>query len=181
MPGTIPSSLIGTPVDAQTIYGSTYIAPFSSPVSSGRELMNRRDFIKAGSVFLAAGRRLSAQTVRVARRAIRDVVVVIPGIMGSVLQKDGKDLWALSGQALVGGLRSLNRNIDQLRLSSDSVAPDLGDGIVATRVMPDVHLIASPTLDRHEPFRGWLPRSEAGCQANSDRHGVNSAVARGQE
>ena len=27
-------------------------------------------------------------------------VLILPGIMGSVLQKDGRDVWALSGQAL---------------------------------------------------------------------------------
>jgi hypothetical protein len=27
---------------------------------------------------------------------MNDIVVVIPGILGSVLQKDGKDIWALS-------------------------------------------------------------------------------------
>jgi hypothetical protein len=28
---------------------------------------------------------------------MRDMVVILPGILGSVLQKDGKDLWAVSG------------------------------------------------------------------------------------
>ena len=40
---------------------------------------------------------------------MRDVIVLLPGIMGSVLQKDGKDAWALSGGALIAALRSLVR------------------------------------------------------------------------
>ncbi|MBE8988710.1 hypothetical protein [Nostoc sp. LEGE 12450] len=31
---------------------------------------------------------------------MQDMVVILPGITGSVLQKDGKDLWAVSGQAI---------------------------------------------------------------------------------
>ena len=31
------------------------------------------------------------------RIPIPDVVVLLPGITGSVLQKDGRDVWALSG------------------------------------------------------------------------------------
>ena len=29
-----------------------------------------------------------------------DVIVIVPGITGSILQKNGQDLWALSGEAL---------------------------------------------------------------------------------
>jgi hypothetical protein len=73
---------------------------------------------------------------------MRDIVVLLPGIMGSVLQKDGKDVWALSGSALLGALRSLGSNVNALRLADDPADRDeLGDGVVATRVFPDTHLI----------------------------------------
>jgi hypothetical protein len=36
----------------------------------------------------------------VAKVRMRDIVVLLPGITGSVLQKDGKDIWAISGQAV---------------------------------------------------------------------------------
>ena len=36
------------------------------------------------------------------RTPVGDVIVLLPGIMGSVLQKDGKDVWALSGGAPSG-------------------------------------------------------------------------------
>jgi hypothetical protein len=37
----------------------------------------------------------------------RDLVVIRPRITGSVLQKDGKELWAISGQAIRDILKSL--------------------------------------------------------------------------
>ena len=47
----------------------------------------------------------------------RDVVVVVPGITGFVLAgESGAEIWGLSGQALMNGLRSLGRNIDGLLL-----------------------------------------------------------------
>lgn len=71
-----------------------------------------------------------------------DVIVVLPGIMGSVLEKNGREVWAVSGSALLNGLKTLGRSIADLELSDDS--PDveaLDDGIVATRIFPDTHLI----------------------------------------
>lgn len=67
-----------------------------------------------------------------------DVVVLLPGITGSVLQKDGKDVWALSPGAALRALVSFGRSITELELHDDS---DLDDGVTAPRVMPDVHLI----------------------------------------
>ncbi len=77
---------------------------------------------------------------------IRDVVVLIPGIAGSVLQRDGRDLWALSAGAALRAVLSLGGNIQRLTLDGDDPdADDLGDGIVATRVLPDLHIV--PGLD----------------------------------
>jgi hypothetical protein len=71
-----------------------------------------------------------------------DIVVVLPGIMGSVLQKDGRDVWALSGSALVNGLKTLGNSVAGLMLSDDSAqAETLDDGIVAARIFPDTHLL----------------------------------------
>ena len=77
-----------------------------------------------------------------AKVRMRDVVVLVPGITGSVLQKDGKDLWAISGQAAWGMLTSLGASLRQLKLAGDDPdMDDLGDGIRATRLMSDVHLV----------------------------------------
>jgi hypothetical protein len=73
---------------------------------------------------------------------MRDVVVCIPGITGSVLRKDGEDVWNVSGGALLNALRTLGRSIDDLKLEQDPPdEDDLGDGITAPEVIRDVHLI----------------------------------------
>jgi hypothetical protein len=100
----------------------------------------RREFLKStGALALMGGlRRVGAQP----RKPLRDVVVLLPGIMGSVLEKDGREVWALSGSAIVNGIRSLGGSIGGLTLTGDSdTRDDLGDGITATRLLPDTHLI----------------------------------------
>jgi pimeloyl-ACP methyl ester carboxylesterase len=76
------------------------------------------------------------------RTPVGDVVVLLPGITGSVLAKDGKDVWALSGGAILRGLRTIGRSLRDVQLHGDDPAvDDLGDGITAPRVMPDTHLV----------------------------------------
>lgn len=72
---------------------------------------------------------------------MRDVIVCIPGITGSVLRKDGKDIWNVSGGAILNALRTLGGSIKELKLEDDPVDADDVDGIVATSVIRDVHLI----------------------------------------
>lgn len=73
---------------------------------------------------------------------MRDVVVLLPGILGSVLQKDGKDVWAFSGGAALRALLTLGGSVQGLELQGDDPdADELGDGITASRLMPDLHLI----------------------------------------
>jgi pimeloyl-ACP methyl ester carboxylesterase len=67
-----------------------------------------------------------------------DVVVLLPGITGSVLQKGGKDVWAVSPGAALRALVSFGRSITDLELHDDS---NLDDGVTAPKVMPDIHLI----------------------------------------
>jgi pimeloyl-ACP methyl ester carboxylesterase len=77
-----------------------------------------------------------------AKKALRDIVVVLPGITGSVLQKDGKDVWNVSGGSVLGALLSLGGNVKALALQDDPPdVDDLGDGVTAPTVMRDVHLI----------------------------------------
>jgi pimeloyl-ACP methyl ester carboxylesterase len=73
---------------------------------------------------------------------MRDVIVLLPGITGSVLQKDDKDVWAFSGGAIIRALLSLGGSVKDLALTDDPPdEDDLGDGVTADRVMPDIHLI----------------------------------------
>ncbi|MFD4591347.1 lipase/acyltransferase domain-containing protein [Streptomyces rubiginosohelvolus] len=77
-----------------------------------------------------------------ARTAIRDVVVLLPGITGSVLRKDGRDLWAMSAGGFVNVLLSGGGSLDALALEEDDWrVSDPGDGVVADRLMEEAHLI----------------------------------------
>ncbi len=77
---------------------------------------------------------------------MKDVVVLIPGIGGSVLARGGEEVWSLSAGAALRGVFSMGRSIDRLRLHGDDPdVDDLGDGVVATRLMPDFHVV--PGLD----------------------------------
>jgi pimeloyl-ACP methyl ester carboxylesterase len=73
---------------------------------------------------------------------MRDVVVCIPGITGSVLRKDGRDVWNISGGAVLSALTTFGGSIRDLKLERDPPdVDDLGDGITAPEVIRDVHLI----------------------------------------
>jgi pimeloyl-ACP methyl ester carboxylesterase len=73
---------------------------------------------------------------------MRDVVVCIPGITGSVLRKGGRDVWNISGGALISALTTFGRSITDLKLEQDPPdVDDLGDGMTAPEVIRDVHLI----------------------------------------
>jgi pimeloyl-ACP methyl ester carboxylesterase len=77
-----------------------------------------------------------------ARTPVADVIVLLPGITGSVLARDGRDVWGLSGAAALRALASLGRSVRDLELHGDDPdADDLGDGITAPRLMPDTHLV----------------------------------------
>jgi pimeloyl-ACP methyl ester carboxylesterase len=73
---------------------------------------------------------------------LEDMIILLPGIMGSVLEKDGKDLWAISGQACWNIFSSMGAALDDLLLKDDDPNhDDLEDGIRATRLIPDLHLV----------------------------------------
>lgn len=68
------------------------------------------------------------------------VVIIVPGILGSVLTKDGSQLWDFSVHALGGGL--LSGSISNLALSEPgSLAEDLQDGVVATDVLANMEAV----------------------------------------
>lgn len=77
-----------------------------------------------------------------AKEPMRDIVVVIPGILGSALEKDGKTVWDMSAGAAIRALISLGKSVKTLTLDGDDPdADDLGDGVRPTRILPDLHLI----------------------------------------
>ena len=77
-----------------------------------------------------------------AKQPMGDVVVLLPGILGSVLQRDGKDVWAMSAGAAFRALFSFGGSIKKLELDGDDPdVDDLGDGVTAPRILPDLHIV----------------------------------------
>ncbi|XQQ07547.1 MAG: esterase/lipase family protein [Leptolyngbya sp. IPPAS B-1204] len=75
---------------------------------------------------------------------MKDMVVIVPGITGSVLQKDGKDVWGVSLQAVWQLATSFGQSLQDLKVDHDDDDPeiaDLGDGIRATRLVEDAHIV----------------------------------------
>lgn len=73
---------------------------------------------------------------------MRDLIVILPGIMGSVLQKDGTDLWNVSGQVIGQVVTGLGSRLKELELGGDDPdGGDIGDGIGPTRLFTDTYLI----------------------------------------
>jgi hypothetical protein len=62
------------------------------------------------------------------KEAMDDLVVLLPGITGSVLQRDGRDVWNLSARTIWSTVVSRGDSIRSLRLDGDdptaAVAPD---------------------------------------------------------
>jgi len=71
-----------------------------------------------------------------------DLVVVVPGVMGSGLaDRDGHEVWGLSAGSALGALRTLGGSVRALELPQgvgDGPAPD---GVVATGLMASLHVI----------------------------------------
>ena len=64
------------------------------------------------------------------RIPVSDVFVLLPGITGSVLERDGKEIWAPTAGATLRGSLSLGASVKKLQLGSDDWhAPYLGDGV----------------------------------------------------
>ena len=94
------------------------------------------------------------------RKAMRDVIVLLPGITGSVLQRNGRDVWAISGGAALKALLSRGGSIKDLAIDEDPPdVDDLGDGVTAPRVIHDVHLI--PGLWKIDGYTKVLERVKA--------------------
>ena len=72
----------------------------------------------------------------------KDVIVLLPGVSGSALAKDGREIWGLSASTLWRAATSIGDTIKQLTLGEDDPSvDDLGDGITATKLIPDLHML----------------------------------------
>lgn len=77
------------------------------------------------------------------RQPMPDIIVLLPGITGSVLSKDGKVAWGFAGSTLAKSLVTRGGHMKRaLLLKEDPVEEDdLQDGVVAENLIPDLHLI----------------------------------------
>ena len=76
------------------------------------------------------------------KQPMGDVIVLLPGILGSVLELDGHEVWAMSPGAAWRAIVSLGHSVNDLELHGDDPSlDDLGDGVTAPRLQPDLHLI----------------------------------------
>jgi hypothetical protein len=71
----------------------------------------------------------------------RDVVVVVPGILGSTLRKDGKLVWAPSAGALTRAIRTFGQSVRGLQLSEGIGEAEPEDGVEAADVIKGLHLL----------------------------------------
>jgi pimeloyl-ACP methyl ester carboxylesterase len=70
-------------------------------------------------------------------------MVLLPGITGSVLKKNGRVVWGFSASTIAKALFTLGGSMERdLALPHDDpTVDDLGDGITADALMPDLHLL----------------------------------------
>jgi len=67
-----------------------------------------------------------------------DVVILLPGITGSVLANaKGKEVWSPSAGAVWRAITSFGHSIEDLELAGDEV----DDGVTAPRLVPDVSIV----------------------------------------
>lgn len=75
------------------------------------------------------------------RLEVRDLVVVLPGILGSTLARDGQEAWAPSAGVVWRAIRSFGASIQSLTLPADLGDDHPGDGVEPLALMPDLHLL----------------------------------------
>ena len=76
------------------------------------------------------------------RNPMSDIVVVIPGILGSALSQGKKDIWAPSAGAAARAICTFFDSILKLQLDQD---PSPDDGVTASRIIHHAHMIPGLT------------------------------------
>jgi len=70
-----------------------------------------------------------------------DLVVVLPGIMGSTLTRNAEPIWAPSAGAVLRAVQTLGRSLTRLRLPAGIGDAHPDDGVAPGELMPDLHVI----------------------------------------
>jgi hypothetical protein len=93
------------------------------------------------------------------RSDFKDIVVLIPGISGSALSKGKDPIWGPSASAIWRTLRTGGESINHLRVEAEDTSKDEIDDVIATGLIPDVHLIPGLwKIDGYTKIRDALVR-----------------------
>lgn len=87
------------------------------------------------------------------QQPMSDLIVLIPGLMGSVLVKDEQEIWAASGRTVLNNLFHLKGSVAELRLPDGLGAGDPKDGVSAPRVLPQLAIL--PTFWKADGYGRW--------------------------
>lgn len=72
----------------------------------------------------------------------KDIIIFLPGIAGSVLTKNGKAVWDPAPGAVLKGIFTAGGSVRSLKMDGDDhTLDDLGDGVVATHLCQDLHIL----------------------------------------
>lgn len=101
---------------------------------------------------------------------LKDLVVVLPGIAGSVLSKDGKEVWGGSPEAIWRVVTSGTSSIHDLSIKGvdDPSLDDLGDGVTPTGLVQDLHII--PGLWKIDGYTTLVSRLKSSLQLQEGRN-----------
>jgi hypothetical protein len=81
---------------------------------------------------------------------------VIPGILGSVLVKDGREVWGASGSSVAGNLITFGSALNVLALPRGIGHADPKDGVTAPRVLPSLYMV--PTFWKADGYGRLVKR-----------------------
>jgi pimeloyl-ACP methyl ester carboxylesterase len=70
-----------------------------------------------------------------------DLVIVLPGILGSTLRHNGRLVWAPSAGSVLRAIATFGGSIRRLRLPDGIGDEHPGDGVEPVALMPDVHVL----------------------------------------
>lgn len=92
------------------------------------------------------------------RQPMPDLLVVVPGIMGSILtDAEGRELWTIRARKLLPMIARMVTNRASLELGSDVGEGRSNDGIEPTELMTDLHAIPGVwTINGYGRLVDWL-------------------------
>ena len=103
---------------------------------------------------------------------INDMLIMLPGITGSVLEKQGITYWGPAPIGILNYVTSFGHTIDALRLARDD--PDYDDGIRATRLVP---YTVTPGLASFDGYTGIKTHLFAMLQLSAGDAGKDGPAA----